>query len=49
MPSQAMLHRIAKYEGSHSWHLLKFIHRLAKIVFLEMIQVKGVKLFEDSL
>ncbi len=49
MPSQTMLDRIAEHEGRHARHLLKFVYRLAEILFLEMIQVKGIKLFEDSL
>ncbi|MAI31451.1 MAG: hypothetical protein CMM07_07255 [Rhodopirellula sp.] len=49
MPSQTMLHRVAKHKGSHARHLLKFVHSLAEIFFLKMIQVKRVKLFENSL
>ena len=49
MPAQSMLNGIAEDKGRHPRHLFEFVHRFAKILFFEMVQIKGIKLFKDGL
>ena len=49
MPSQTMLDCITQHKRRHAWHLLEFVDRFAKILFFEMIQIKGIELFENGL